>query len=202
MKKSTIYLVRHAQSHPTTSIHHTDWPLSEIGKNQSVLLAKCLKELEIDLILSSPYLRCIQTIEPYLDNNKNFIIENDFRERLISKEIIDGFYEVWYKSWEDFSYFLPGCESSNEAQDRFVKALTKHEELNRGKTILISTHGNVIGLCLNWINEKYGRNEAENLRNPDVLKLNVDDGIYTWDKEFNLNGIENIATDYNETKVD
>lgn len=203
MTETIFYLVRHAQSHPSSSKYHTDWPLSEIGKKQALELSHLLQTLRIDTIISSPYLRCRQTIEPYLVNcNMSYSVEEDFRERLISKEIIEGFYDVWYNSWEDFNYSLPGCESSYTAQNRFVKAIEKQEKINQGKSILISTHGNVMGLFLNWIDNKYGREEAENLRNPDILKVIKKDNHYHWDKNFVLDGIDNIATDYKETKVD
>lgn len=203
MKETVLYIIRHAQSHPSSSQYHTEWPLSAVGQQQALTLSNLLDYLIIDKIYSSPFIRCKQTIEPFAKREMlDIIVENDLRERLISIEIIDGFYEVWCKSWGNFEYSLPGCESSADAQKRFVQIIKKIVDLNQGKTIAISTHGNVIGLFLNWIDNTLGKKEAEMITNPDVLKVVVKNSTYHWDIEFLLPGIKEISTDYKETKID
>ena len=62
----TIYLVRHAQA----GTRH-DWsgddisrPLTREGRRQAADLVELLGDLELDVIASSPYLRCIETVAP------------------------------------------------------------------------------------------------------------------------------------------
>lgn len=201
--KTTLYLIRHAQSHPTLRQHYSEWPLSSAGKVQAENLSTLLDNLAIEKVFSSPFTRCIQTVEPFAKRHTiDIIIDHDLRERLISTNIIDGFYQIWCKSWEDFDFALPGCETSAQAQQRFGVAVTRLAESNRGKTIALSTHGNVIGLFLNWIDSSVGRVETERLRNPDVVSVAWNDRVFKWDRQFILSGIQAISTDHKETPVE
>ena len=62
----TTYLVRHASAghrdEGDPSDH--DRPLDEAGRVQSEKLADWLRHLPVTRILSSPYPRCVQTVEP------------------------------------------------------------------------------------------------------------------------------------------
>jgi 2,3-bisphosphoglycerate-dependent phosphoglycerate mutase len=201
--KTILYLIRHAQSHPTSRQHHSEWPLSSLGKNQALKLGILLEKLAITHIFSSPFTRCIQTVKPFADKSIiPIVIENDLRERLIANTIINGFYHLWCKSWEDFDFALPGCETSAQAQERFVKAVSKLADSNRGNIIALCTHGNVMGLFLNWIDQSAGRMVAERLRNPDVLRVTMSDEKFNWDKQFILPGLNSLSTDHNETPVE
>mgnify|MGYP003962850611 FL=1 len=202
-KEKTLYLIRHAQSHRKSSCHHSEWPLSEKGTEQAAGLAGLLEPLGIQKVVSSPFLRCRQTVEPYLrKSGVEVVFEHDLRERLISRGITDGFFDLWCKSWEDFDFALPGCETSAIAQERFATVMQKIVSENQTNTIAISTHGNVIGLFLNHLDDSLGRDEAEKLMNPDVLKFTVQDGIFLWDRDFDLPGIDEIRTHHMQTPVD
>jgi 2,3-bisphosphoglycerate-dependent phosphoglycerate mutase len=201
--KTTLYLIRHAQSHPNSRHHYSEWPLSSVGKEQAENLSILLEYLGIEKVFSSPFTRCIQTVEPFAKRHiVDIVVDNDLRERLISTNIIDGFYQIWCKSWEDFDFALPGCETSAQAQLRFGAAVTRLAESHRGRTIALCTHGNVIGLFLNWIDHSVGRMEAERLRNPDVLSVAWNGGVFKWDRHFILSGLQAISTDHKETPVE
>lgn len=61
-----LYLVRHAKAGERRlwQADDLDRPLSKKGWKQSEALAKRLVKLEPSTLLSSPYVRCIQTLEP------------------------------------------------------------------------------------------------------------------------------------------
>ncbi len=61
-----VYLVRHAKAGSRASWKGDDQdrPLSSTGRAQSARLAKWLAKEPISIVLSSPYVRCIQTVEP------------------------------------------------------------------------------------------------------------------------------------------
>lgn len=61
-----LYLVRHAKAGERRlwDGDDVDRPLSAKGWKQSELLAKRLAKLEAGTLLSSPYVRCVQTLEP------------------------------------------------------------------------------------------------------------------------------------------
>jgi 2,3-bisphosphoglycerate-dependent phosphoglycerate mutase len=129
-------------------------------------------------------------------------MEDDLRERLVAKTLVDGFYDIWCKSWQDFDFALPGCETSRQAQRRFLDVITRISDTKAGKVLVISTHGNVIGLFLNSIDSRVGRNEAEELLNPDVVRVVRNDGGFCWDRAFELPGLREIATSHQETPVE
>lgn len=61
-----VYLVRHAHAGNRSAWigDDRDRPLSDKGRAQALLLAQRLAPLAPTAILSSPYLRCVQTLEP------------------------------------------------------------------------------------------------------------------------------------------
>lgn len=60
------YVVRHAKAGDRNEWEGDDRlrPLTKSGRRQAEALAKSLEGVAIDKILSSPYLRCVQTVEP------------------------------------------------------------------------------------------------------------------------------------------
>ena len=198
--ETILYLVRHAQSRPKASQHHSEWRLSPTGVRQSEQLAELLQSLGIRRIFSSPYVRCLQTVAPFARKSGIRIAEIDgLRERLVAVGLIDNFDEIWARSWVDFDFALPGCETSAEAQIRFTAAVESILDETDQSPIALSTHGNVIGLFLNRIDNSVARKETEQLRNPDVLKITRRNSRLAWDRDFRLPGLDAVATDYRET---
>lgn len=64
-----IYLVRHAKAgeRRVWAGDDVDRPLSKTGWTQSHALAKRLLKHDPSVLLSSPYVRCVQTLEPLAD---------------------------------------------------------------------------------------------------------------------------------------
>ena len=88
---TTIYFVRHAQSNYE---NHNDQTreLTEKGLEDRKLVSKYLKDKNIDIILSSPYKRAVDTVRHFADNNNYTIkIIDDFRERKIDSAWIEDF---------------------------------------------------------------------------------------------------------------
>ena len=199
--ETSIYLIRHAQSHPSTRLHYSEWPLSAVGRIQAEKLGDLLPPLGIEALFSSPFARCLRTVQPFAGKaGFDVVVREDLRERLGAKEIVKDFQEIWLRSWDDFNFALPGCESSLDAQQRFVAAVKDIFAGHSHKSIGISTHGHVIGLFLNHLDCAFGREQAERLKNPDVVRVVASDRL-VWDREFRLPGLENIATDHKETPV-
>lgn len=201
--KTEIYLVRHAQSHPKSGLHHSKWALSGIGEFQASALSRLLLPLGIESVYSSSFFRCLQTIRPFANRvGLDVAIDEGLRERLVAETLIEDFDDIWQMSWRDFDYTLPGCESSNVAQDRFVSAVREIADFNRGRRIVLSTHGNVIGLFLNHIDKKHGIAEAEGLTNPDVLRVYNTETGFELDESFVLVGLDRIASEHCDTPID
>ena len=201
--KTILYLIRHAQSHPTPKRHHSEWLLSSIGRQQAQRLSDLLIPLGIAKLFSSPFTRCLETVDPFSQKaGIDITVDDDLRERLITKTWVDDFHDIWCKSWEDFSFALSGCETSKSAQCRFVSAVTRISDTRESQVIAISTHGNVMGLFLNWVDRSIGREDAEKLVNPDIVKIARHDGSFSWDRTFHLKGLAGITTEHEDTPID
>jgi len=202
MAATTLYIVRHAQSHPTEGIAHSDWPLSERGRRQADALAGLLLSLGIECIFSSPFTRCLQTIGPFVARTGlELEIRGDLRERYLGIDLDGDFASVWRRSWENLDFALPGCETSREAQRRFVAELDRIHRENEGRTIGVCAHGNVIGLFLHHLDEQNGREIAERLMNPDVLRFTIEGDSVVWDRGYRLPGLEDVVSDPAETPI-
>ena len=198
----TLYLVRHAQCLPKKSQPFSDWSLSQVGARQAEELAGLLAPLEIANVFSSPFVRTLETARPFAQKHGLMIrVVDDLRERLLTNEAGLPSDEVWRRSWEDFSFCLPGCESSLAAQARICRAIGDIAESAKG-TSAIFTHGNVIPLFLNALTRTVGRTDAEALTNPDVLKITWRNGAFAWDRAFRLPGLARIATDHRQTPIE
>jgi len=146
---TTVYFIRHAKPDISKKDDMTR-PLLFKGVEKSKELVNTFKEIKIDCIFSSPFKRSIQTIEP-IAKDKNIKIEIivDFRERKMSNEWIENYEEYSKKQWNDFYYKLADGESLNEVQKRNIKELEKILLKNKGKTIIIGTHGTALSTIIN-----------------------------------------------------
>jgi len=197
---TTIYLIRHAQSQPSADTDTAQWPLSDRGRVQAERLADPLATLGIERLYSSPYARCLQTLEPFARRNRLPVTEiDDLREMLIVNEPVDDFGVVWRRVWKDFGYAWPGCESAAQAQARFVAAVTSIARQSRERTIGVGAHGMVIGLFLNDLDPGFGREDAERIMNPDVIRIAAKDSHLEWDRSFELTGLAEIVSHPDET---
>ena len=75
----TIFLTRHAHAGKRSEWTTDDRlrPLSKRGKSQADALTNVVGELVVGRILSSPYVRCVQTMEPLAERFELDILESD-----------------------------------------------------------------------------------------------------------------------------
>jgi 2,3-bisphosphoglycerate-dependent phosphoglycerate mutase len=197
--KKILYLVRHAQSLPKAAHGFSGWQLSPTGAKQAEQLAHLLDPLEIKEVFSSPFVRTLATAAPFAKKQSmEIIVVDDLRERLIENDGCHPSDEVWHKSWVDFDYAPPGCESSAAARSRMCRAVAGIAQRTNGPAAIF-THGNVIGLFLNSLAAEFGRKQVEAITNPDVIKIECEAGRFIWDRHFRLPGLDHIATAHNQT---
>ena len=168
---TTIYFVRHA--HSTYTKEERERPLSEKGQLDAENVTHLLKDRHIDVVISSPYKRAIQTVQGIANTyHVSIEIEENLRERLLSKEPVTDFNDAVQKVWEDWDFAYEGGESNEVAQRRAVicmqNILKKYEDQN----IVIGTHGNIMVLLMNYFDSKYDFRFWKTLRMPDIFKLN------------------------------
>ena len=82
-----IYFVRRAESEGNANKYYQtpDTKLTAYGKNQAELLAKGMKDVEVDYIYSSTHLRAKETAKPISED-----IENWERKRLIIPHLMES----------------------------------------------------------------------------------------------------------------
>lgn len=182
---TTIYLVRHAESQPDPSVPREEWPLSPRGRQQALDLVPRLTGLGVTAIYSSPYLRVVDTLRAFataagLDVN----VHPDLRERKLLEDWASDF--VVRRSWEDFGFAPAGGETNAAVQTRMLRAIHEIAEHHPGATVLAASHGNGIGLLLNSIDPSFGFNEWAAMRNPDLFKVEVREGLLAWDRSVRL----------------
>lgn len=94
---ATLYLVRHAKAGDRRLWDGDDRerPLSRKGRKQSEQLADRLAELAVGTLHSSPYLRCVQTLEPLADRlGREILIEQRLAEEEPFEPMLDLLREV------------------------------------------------------------------------------------------------------------
>ncbi|WP_067836344.1 histidine phosphatase family protein [Amphibacillus sediminis] len=175
MKK--LILIRHCQAEG----QHKDSPLTNLGVNQARRLAEFFteKDLKIDRIISSPYMRAVETIHPYAYSH-HLKIEQDARlqERILSAEPVDDWVDVVKHSFIDKNYRLPGGESSNDALKRGLAVIKEAMEDPNHLHVAIVTHGNLLTLLLSHFDSNYSYTEWRFLKNPDVFLIEHEHDFY------------------------
>ncbi|MCT2536085.1 histidine phosphatase family protein [Aquibacillus koreensis] len=174
-------MVRHCNAEG----QHKDSPLTKDGIEQSQLLSTFLENNNnlIDRIISSPYLRAIESIRPYALTH-NIPIEIDYRlqERLLSQEPIDDWMDVLEESFTNFDFCLPGGESSNDALDRAYKVIEEVLNDKASENVVIVTHGNLLALLLHRFQGDIGFNHWKELTNPDIFLVQGKEQEYSVER--------------------
>ncbi|QBP91975.1 histidine phosphatase family protein [Bacillus mycoides] len=175
---TTIYFVRHA--HSTYTKEERERPLSDKGHIDADNVIHLLKEEHIDVVISSPYKRAIQTVQGIANTyNLSIQLEEDLRERLLSKEPVTDFNDAIQKVWEDWTFAYEGGESNDVAQRRAVICMQSILKKYKGKNIVIGTHRNIMVLLMNYFDSKYGFQFWKTLHMPDVYKLTFDNNCFS-----------------------
>jgi Fructose-2,6-bisphosphatase len=174
--KTVIYFVRHAQ--PNFD-NHDDMSreLSEKGLADRLLVTKYLEDKNIDVVLSSPYKRAVDTVQDFADK-KGLTVRciNGFRERKVDSEWIEDFTAFAKKQWEDFNFKLSDGESLTEVQKRNIEALKSAIKDYSGKNIAIGTHGTALSTIINFYDKSFGYTDFDSIRRlmPWIVKFKFD----------------------------
>lgn len=166
----TIYIVRHCKA----AGQEPQAELTEEGKEQAIELMDFFKERNIKHIVSSPFTRATQSIQPTADS-LNLQVEIDSRlaeHKLISKNLKDWL-ERLEESVRDKDLKMVGGESSREVAKRGMEVL----EAATDGTVLV-THRNTMGLLLMQLDGMKGLKDWTGLSHPDVYEVKVQKDNY------------------------
>ena len=160
-----VYYVRHAE--PNYDNHNDALrELTPKGLNDRKLVTKFLADKEINVAVSSPFRRAVDTIKEFADL-KGIKIEviDGFRERKVDSGWIDDFTSFTQKQWDDFNYKLSDGECLQEVQERNISALLKLIDDYKGKNIVIGGHGTALGTIINYFDTSFGYDEFAKMKN-------------------------------------
>jgi broad specificity phosphatase PhoE len=176
MKK--IYLIRHCEAEGQPA----EAPLTDNGFKQANHLSKFFRDILIDRIISSPYTRAVQTVEPLAKRMTLEIEKNELlTERVLSNQNLSDWFEKLRNTFDDLELKFEGGESSNEAMNRIVTVV--EGVLNDAvENTIIVTHGNLLSLLLKHYNHHFGFEDWRNLHNPDVFLLKKENNTVTYER--------------------
>lgn len=188
MNITKIVLVRHTQTTGNVEKRLTgreDYPLTPDGEKYVDNLTNRLKDIKFDKAYASTSGRAIKTIQKIADIN-NLQIEQD--ENLC--EMYFGIYDGW--KWEDVNNVnptikqnqikvneimgIPDQETTKQVEERMTNAITRIARENKGKTILICSHGVAIESFIRGITKQpFNINiEKNSQKNTSVNIINYD----------------------------
>ncbi|MCM3268785.1 histidine phosphatase family protein [Paenibacillus elgii] len=170
-----IYLIRHAQA----TGQAPDAALSPQGEAQAAILADLLHAFPVDAVVSSPYLRAMQTIRPLAQRAGLSVTTDDrLRERVLSTLDLPNWRDLLKHSFEEPDWSAEGGESGRMAMNRGVSVLRDILRTEAQRHIAVVTHGNLMTLMLQAFDSRFGYDRWEQLTNPDVYRLLFDQGQF------------------------
>lgn len=187
-QKTIVYFVRHAEP----NYHNHDDMLRELsvkGMKDSQLVTYFLSDKNVDIVLSSPYKRAIDTMRDFVETyDLEINIINDFRERKVGNAWIDDFQAFCQAQWSDFDYKRADGESLREVQKRNISALEDVLTRYKGKTIAIGSHGTALSTIIHYYDKKFGYLDFEQIRfvMPWVVKFVFQDDHCVEIQQYNL----------------
>ncbi|WP_219835225.1 histidine phosphatase family protein [Paenibacillus sp. R14(2021)] len=170
-----ILLIRHGDSSPMVSVDR-ERGLTEQGHETVRRMTEELRDVSIDAVVSSPYVRALMTVQGIADERGLSVATfEDLRERQLygSDALLpsDAFYHAVRRSFDDHDVVLEGGESFREAQLRAVPVIRDMVSVYRGRTVAVGTHGNIMTMILHAFDERFGWEFWRQLTMPDVYAM-------------------------------
>lgn len=170
-----LYVIRHCEA----TGQSPDAPLTAKGFEQAELLSQFLKNMRIERVVCSPYLRAQQSITPFVrQSNTPLTVDNRLAERVLSDTNMDNWLHCLRQTFDDFDLSFSGGESSTHAMDRVVHAITDLVSTETTRNAVV-THGNLMTLLLRHFDSRFGFDEWAKLTNPDVFLVSVHENSAT-----------------------
>ncbi len=150
---TTIYLVRHCECAANVDrclSGLVDYPVTDKGKGQLEALAQRFRDVKLDTVYTSPLSRTRATAAAIARYNgapvsvDERFIEFNFGslDGIRVKDLPDEYKRLWLD--EAHAFYAPEGDRITEFGPRVWQALLALAEENKGKTVAVATHGNVL----------------------------------------------------------
>ncbi len=173
--------------------------LDEDGVKQSLSLSKKISE-KIDnntIIISSPFKRALQSLEPLskIYENIEIVPHENLREISIGKSDQLTKHQIIEKMWEDENFKVKNGESQKECYHRMEIFLKDTFEIfkKEKKNIIFVTHGNLIGIILKYFfNLEFDFKMWKQISMPDFYEIVFDENYVAKDVKRDVENIDNL----------
>ena len=193
---TTIYLMRHSialkninndYNNESLQLQNEKMPLSIEGEELASNISKESEFQNIDVVISSNYVRAMSTAKYISNANKlNLIVNSSFGERRFGINSWDELpTDFGLRQNNDENYKVGDGESQKEVRERVYKALMKVIDEYKDKRIVIVSHGSaILWLLKQWCdvnlkNKCIAFNDKlilyDNIFNCTTFKLEFDD---------------------------
>lgn len=169
MSETQIIAIRHA---------HNEWnpdeyrPLSPQGAADAEKIPALLRDRPIDAIYTSPYTRCVQTVEPLAkERGLQPVRLRDLRERPLGDIGDLEFMDAVKKTWEDLDFAFPEGESGRSAQSRGLAVIEALLADHPGGCVVISSHGALLSFTIRAHDPTFDFERWKEMTMPDVYLL-------------------------------
>ena len=174
-----IYVSRHGQTQWNAEnkvCGRTDIPLNEVGISQAKAMADKAKDCNINIIISSPMIRAMQTAQRVREVTGLEIIKD---ERLIEQDFgiyegKDRFDEGFRSNKRKFVYSYPNGESMFKVAQRVYNLLDEVIEKYNGKNVLLVCHGGICRIIRTYFEDMENEEFASfSAGNADLMEFEV-----------------------------
>lgn len=160
---TNLYIVRHCEAEGNvneTFQGHSDGDITPKGALQLEKLAERFKDIPVDVVYSSPLQRAFKTAQAVARfHDVPVIADRDLMEINGGKmegckwNELDKLFPYEYSFWKnDFVNFqAPDGESIRGVYQRMSQAAIKHVSENKGKSIVIASHGGAVRTLLCYL---------------------------------------------------
>lgn len=185
---TTVYFVRHARPNYD---NHDDLTreLTARGLRDRLKVVEALRDVPIHAVLSSPYKRAVDTVQPLADERGlSVLTDSDFRERKVGDGWLEDFTAFAKAQWADFDYALEHGESLRQVQNRNLTALRRVLETYAGQTVAIGSHGTALSTLVEYFRPGFGYAGFDRIRGmmPWVVRFTFDGETCVDVKEIQL----------------
>jgi 2,3-bisphosphoglycerate-dependent phosphoglycerate mutase len=169
-----IYMIRHGDS--LKEGPERTRGLTEKGIADAQKVTELLQKEDMDVVVSSPYLRSVQTIEGISRHiEQSVIVEEDLKERIfstnnnrISDQELGPLLEA---SFRDPDFALEGAESNTDCQSRAIAVLNTLLHTHEGKKIAVGTHGAIMTLLMGHFDSRFDLKFLHSTSKPDIYRM-------------------------------
>lgn len=159
-RKVRIYIVRHGESEANRAelmAGHSDFPLTDKGREQARITAEALRDVKFDAIYSSDLIRALETAVAHAEL-RGLTVDSVRREEGL-RELYMGeweamsftdleakYGEIYTVTWKRGfgSFTAPGGESVHGLAQRVASTIARIATETGGENILVASHGGAI----------------------------------------------------------